>query len=71
MKAANQTGTSNPRLLAYPQTSRHSQEMYRGLRDAGPMLAIEGVGHVLKLSKAAPECFVHGRPEPAIWRFFD
>ena len=40
-----------------PETSRHPQEMYRMLRDAAPVVSIDGFGHVLTTRAAAQECF--------------
>jgi len=40
-----------------PETSRHPQEMYRMLREASPVLTIDGFGHVLTTREAAQECF--------------
>jgi cytochrome P450 len=39
------------------ETSRQPQQMYRALRDAAPVLTIDGVGHVLTTREAAQECF--------------
>ncbi len=44
-----------------PETSRHPQEMYRMLRDAAPVVSVEGMGHILTTREAAQECF--RRPE--------
>ncbi len=40
-----------------PETSRHPQEMYRMMRDASPVLSVEGMGHILTTREAAQECF--------------
>ncbi len=43
------------------ETSRHPQQMYRMMRDAAPVLSVEGMGHILTTREAAQECF--RRPE--------
>lgn len=50
-------GPSPALFGADADTSRHPQGMYRMLREAGPVLTIEGVGHVLTTREAAQECF--------------
>ena len=40
-----------------PESSRHPQGMYRTLRDSGPVLALDGMGHILTTKEAALEAF--------------
>ena len=44
-----------------PEVNRHPQEMYRMMRDAAPVISLEGMGHILTTKEAAQECF--RRPE--------
>src|SRR5438876_1424787 len=40
-----------------PETSRHPQEMYRALRDTGPVVSLGPMGHVITTREAALEAF--------------
>ena len=43
------------------ETNRHPQETYRLMREAAPVISVDGMGHILTTKEAALECF--RRPE--------